>query len=1406
MRESNDTWTVIVVGEDGILAEQVFACVPEGSTVHPVRPEALDRVAALPRRPDVALIDASLPEEALLSALSELRDRMPACIPVGAVPPDDATAVQTLAKLGIHTVVPRPMQRDILADALSCAVALSRLRTERTSGRAEDRDSETLLRVMVEDARLWEGWLGTHGEWLYVSPACERITGYPPDEFTRNPKFLQRIVHPDDRPIVQNRLFDDLAAPEPVHFEFRVSTRNGEERHIAHDSHSVFAPDGAWIGRRVTHTEISDSARGHEEADYGSHLISTALDAIISTDLDFRIVSWNQAAESIYGWTEEETKGQNLLDFLNTRFLDPSVLRPKAQVLEEGAWQGEVVQRCRDGHDIDVLASAAILRGHSGTPLGIVAVGRDITERKRTEEALKDSEARLRLIMEQVPAQLWTVDRNLCYTSWSGSIGRSLGVTAEQIVGRPMTELMDAFSLTEPLDELHRRTFTGESITYEAERKGRLFRVFLEPLRDGEQNVVGGIGMAWDITEARQAEEALRASEERFRGILEHSRDVAYKLDLRTGQYEYISPSALLHTGFTAEEIMQMGAAGFKARIHTSDLQNIYSMYDDEAMSPNTIAVAPVLEYRFLCKDGQSRWLTDSFTVLRDEGGQPVFEVGSLRDITERRTAEETRMLLASIVESTGDAIVSTSLSGDIITSNPAAESILGFPAGEMRGRPLSDFAAPEDRERLAGLVAEAAAGHAVQPTEVMLRCREGRTIHAWLTISPVRNANAEVVGACVIARDITERRRNEKALRESEEQFRAQYEAHPIPILTWQRRDSDFVLLAFNPAAGEATQGKLSTALGKTVDEVYPDIPQIVMDVRACFDTHAEVRREMVYQRHTSRQPVCAVFTYAFVPPDLVMMHTEDITERKRAEEALEKTNEHLRQVIDLVPHFIFAKDRQGRFIMANKAWAAVHGMEPREIVGRLHAEVGMDAADVHRRLADDNRVIESGQPLFIAEEPLRDNEGRLRWMQTTKVPLDHEGRPAVLVVAVDITERKRAEEERENFQEQMLQTQKLESLGVLAGGVAHDFNNVLMAILGYADLALLDMPAEASGRGCIEEICKATRRAADLSSQMLAYSGQGAFLVERLQLSRIVREMTNLLDASVAKRVVLRCELADHLPEIEADVAQLRQVVMNLTTNASEAIGEQGGLVVLRTGVMHADRDYLADTFLDAGLPEGDYVFLEVSDTGAGMAPETLKRIFDPFFTTKFAGRGLGLAAVLGIVRGHRGTIKVDSELGKGTTVRVLLPALAATAMPAGTASAAPPAMWKGQGTVLIVDDEEHALDVGQRMVERLGFNVLTARDGLEGVETFKAHADEIVCIVMDITMPILDGATALEEIRTIRSDTPVILSSGYPEQEIGARVTDRHNVVFIQKPYRLSTLAETIRTLTGPPKATA
>ncbi len=578
---------------------------------------------------------------------------------------------------------------------------------------------------------------------------------------------------------------------------------------------------------------------------------------------------------------------------------------------------------------------------------------------------------------------------------------------------------------------------------------------------------------------------------------------------------------------------------------------------------------------------------------------------------------------------------------------------------------------------------------------------------------------------------------------------------------------------------------------VGRQVQEVFRAYPQILADIeRALQGTAVDA---VVTMRRT-------IWDVRYIPilNDVgevlgVIGVANDISERTQAKASLQEKESQLRQIIDVVPQMIFAKDGHGRFLLANQATADAYQTSVAALTGTPQAQWHPQPGELERYLQDDREVLRTGRPKIIPEQRFTDADGHERVLQVTKIPFSWKGQgeTAVLGVAIDITERKQADAA-------LRQAQKLESLGVLAGGVAHDFNNLLVAILGQTSLALARLPTESPAYKAIGKAARAAERAADLTRQLLAYSGRGHFQVRLLNLNDLIQDNLHLFEVAVPKHVQLRSELAQDLPLVEADAGQMQQVIMNLILNGAEALGKKPGSVTVTTGVQTLrDSDLLMWHITGEPLSLGHYVVLEVMDNGQGMDKETVQRIFDPFFTTKHTGRGLGLAAVLGIVRGHRGGIRVYSEVGKGTVFKVLLPVADGNVPDPVEETAVPPTQPRG-AHILVIDDEPPVRETIADMLNSAGFSVTLAADGQQGVALFAQDAHNIDLVLLDLSMPGMSGEETFQALRQIAPTVPILLSSGYNQTEATQRFVGQELAGFLQKPYTTEMLLAKVRGL--------
>jgi DNA-binding response OmpR family regulator len=607
---------------------------------------------------------------------------------------------------------------------------------------------------------------------------------------------------------------------------------------------------------------------------------------------------------------------------------------------------------------------------------------------------------------------------------------------------------------------------------------------------------------------------------------------------------------------------------------------------------------------------------------------------------------------------------------------------------------------------------------------------------------------------------------------------LREQYEVEPVPngmaaLEAIRRSPPDLVLS--DVMMPELDGFGLVRAIRE--DTRLATLPVILISARAgeesTVDALAQGADDYLVKPFTARElkaRVAGNLKMARLRSDALARERELRGETQRAEARVD-------EVLESITDGFVSFDSEWRYTYVNRVAAAMAMKEPAELLGKvLWGEV--PAARDSEMFIQLHRVARDKKPLqfdyYYAPAE--------RWTRWHAYPTGD----GVSAFVSDFTLRKRLDE-------QIRETAKLESLGVLAGGVAHDFNNLLVGIMGNASLALEMLSESHPVTALMHDAVRASERAAELTRQLLAYSGKGRFVVEPVSLAELVTENQALLKMTIAANVHLKLDLDDAVPAIEADIAQMQQVVMNLLINAAEAIGGKPGEVFVSVREVSVDEREAQARFGTFDLRPGRYVCLLVADDGCGMDEETRAKIFDPFFTTKFTGRGLGLAAVQGIVRGHRGAILVDSTPGAGTTFQVLFPA---EETPVRRYQPAVQQQIRGTGTVLIVDDEETVRQTASSALQLRGFETCTASNGQEAIDIFERDGARITAVILDMTMPVMTGEQTLPLLKRQRPDLPVIVSSGYSEAEVAIRFAGKGSDAFIQKPYTGAQLAKAVQ----------
>ncbi|WP_161957616.1 PAS domain S-box protein [Mariprofundus sp. EBB-1] len=528
--------------------------------------------------------------------------------------------------------------------------------------------------------------------------------------------------------------------------------------------------------------------------------------------------------------------------------------------------------------------------------------------------------------------------------------------------------------------------------------------------------------------------------------------------------------------------------------------------------------------------------------------------------------------------------------------------------------------------------------------------------------------------------------------------------------------------------------------------------------------------------------------------------MVLRDISERKAAEQALRKSHADLEDlveartgevrdlasIIEATLNFVGIADLQGHVLYINPAGRNMTGLDQEQAVDDMTVDA-FHSPETYQLLQERIFPQTIKQGVYESACEFIDQQSNSIPAACTFMSLpDTHGNPNRLAVIARDLRREIA------LQQQMEHVDRLESMGVLAGGIAHDFNNILTAIIGNTGIAKRKIDTYSPGQEYLQRIEQSSLQAANLCKQMLAYSGKGDFIIKPVNLSTLVEEMHSLLEVSIDKSVILKCDLSTTLPMVDADITQIQQVLMNLVINASEAMLKQSGVIVVATGIMQVDELCLNSSIHKPDISTGRFVYLEVSDSGCGMDADTKKKIFDPFFTTKFTGRGLGMSAVLGIVHGHHGLLKLYSEPDKGTTFKIALPI---TESPKQSEPTSKAQIVSSSGLILVIDDEETIRELASMILEEMGFEVITAVDGRDGVACFRQHQHRITGVLLDMTMPHMNGEECYNALHNIKPDIRVILSSGYSAEDATARFKGKGLTGFIQKPYLIDHFQEVV-----------
>lgn len=741
----------------------------------------------------------------------------------------------------------------------------------------------------------------------------------------------------------------------------------------------------------------------------------------------------------------------------------------------------------------------------------------------------------------------------------------------------------------------------------------------------------------------------------------------------------------------------------------------------------------------------------------------------------ERHAAAE-----SAIARSMPDGFFVLDHAGCFVDCNDAFAQMVGRERGELLGRAIDEL----ELDLAPGAVEGGGYDAFTQRMTSAYRRRDGECVHLESAVF-VLGAGDErrVVG---VARDVSDRVRLEHLLRQSEARYRTLVETSTD--LIWAL-DLDGRWTFVNSAARQIYGWEPVELLGRSIFEtIHPSLHERARQyLEGLRRGEPRLRFETQHLRRdggTVVLSVNAVPLYSDRGEVIGVTGTStDITHRKVVEERLLAAHQRFESLVAGMPLGYIVWSEDGRVIEWNPAATEIFGFGEEEALGRSAGELVLtpESTESFRTMFSLHNEGRVGRSVVLVNRKKNGEKVACEWYSTVLPDMLGSGRVIATLVR-DVSERERLET-------QLRQSQKLESLGVLAGGIAHDFNNLLVGILGNASLAMESLPYDSPLRPLLERVVNGGRRATDLTQRMLAYAGRATSDIQPTDLNDMVAELAVFASAAIPKNVSLRINTATALPLVETDSAQMQQVIMNLLINAAEAIGDRPGQVTVSTWSEVLDERRIAEEFASHGLAPSQYVVLEVGDSGCGMSEEVVARMFEPFFTTKFAGRGLGLSAILGIVRAHRGAITCTSQVGVGTVFRVYIPALAEAQR--SRAARAPSELLRPGTTILVIDDEEDVRDVVHAVLERRGINVLSAADGPAGVRMYREHSNTVDAVLLDLNMPGMSGEAVFRELKRIKADVRVVLSTGYSEQEAASQFRQSEIAGFIPKPYTASAL---------------
>ncbi|OGP89908.1 MAG: hypothetical protein A2031_06735 [Deltaproteobacteria bacterium RBG_19FT_COMBO_43_11] len=884
----------------------------------------------------------------------------------------------------------------------------------------------------------------------------------------------------------------------------------------------------------------------------------------------------------------------------------------------------------------------------------------------------------------------------------------------------------------------------------------------------------------------KQVEKALRVSAEKYRLVVENAKEaIIIAQDLKL---VFVNRAAVDMIGYSGELLESKPFTDF---IHPDD-RNMVVDHHIKRLKGEEVSFA--YSFRVLREDGTVRWV--EFNTALIQWKERPATLSFLNDITERRQTEEklrqSEEYFKEITENSSDVIIITDKNGDIKYCSRSIERFSGYKPEELIGKSGFIFIHPDDVERAVDDFGKAIlAVDTAIPNEFRLVLKDGSSRY-FDGLGKNLLDNPAVAGFIMNIRGITERKQAEEKLRQSEERYRNILESIQEGYFELDL-DGNYTF----------TNEANCRLLGYTKEEL------IGMNYRRHTDEEtAKKLYQPYYELYRTGKPIDALEvesirkdgTKAIYETSVSLIKnskgnpvgfrgvSRNVTERKNMEEALRQSEEKFRKAFYTSPDSMaISRLEDGMYISINPGFTKGTKYKEEDIIGKTSIEYNIwDNVENRQRWVD--RLKRDGEVINL-EATFRRKGGEIRYGLVSASVIDLNGVPHLLSITRDITERKRAEEEKRRLEERLQRAHKMEAIGTLAGGIAHDFNNLLMGIQGYASLALLDINQNDPNYEKLKRIQEQVQSGAELTRQLLGFARGGRYEVKPADINDVIQKTSSMFGRT-KKEITIHTKYEKNLCPVEVDLGQMEQVFMNLYVNAWQAMPGGGNIYLETENVFLNDEQALSYS-----VKPGKYVKITVTDTGAGMDEKTRKRIFDPFFTTKEMGRGtgLGLATVYGIIKGHKGMINVYSEPSHGTTFTIYLPASEKEVVKEETATGT---IDRGTETIMLVDDEKIVLQVSREMLESVGYRVYAVGSSQEAIALFTKKRNEIDLVILDMIMPGISGGETFDRLREINPGIKVLLSSGYSLNGEAQTIMDRGCKGFIQKPFQIEKLSQKVR----------